>query len=149
MADLSFYDGNRAVTGAILVMVSFSILCVTKVIRYHRDPLRIIPGPFWARYTRLWYLLEMLNCHSRDTIARLHEKFGEIGYFLSSLSIKVSLTDCQVPLCGLDQTSSVFPTWMSQERCTVLARCLRRSVVAILLNAELIPIAHSLTSMFP
>jgi hypothetical protein len=75
---LSFYDSNRTVTIVIVALLSFSILCVTKFIRHYRDPLRNIPGPFWARYTRLWYLIEMLNCHSRDTIAKLHEKHGEI-----------------------------------------------------------------------
>jgi hypothetical protein len=72
-------DGNKILMPAMLGVVLLSIICVSKFIRHHRDPLKHIPGPFWARYTRLWYLIEMLNCHSRDTIARLHQKHGEIA----------------------------------------------------------------------
>jgi hypothetical protein len=75
---LNFYNGNRAVTIVIVALFSLIIICVTKIIRHLRDPLRNVPGPFWARYTRLWYLIEMLNCHSRDTIAKLHEEYGRI-----------------------------------------------------------------------
>ncbi len=39
-------------------------------------PLRAIPGPFFARFTRLWYLREIHKGHFEQTNIDLHRKYG-------------------------------------------------------------------------
>ena len=42
------------------------------------SPLRSIPGPFWARFTRLWYFARVANgSFEKDNIA-LHRRYGPI-----------------------------------------------------------------------
>ncbi|KIW16028.1 hypothetical protein PV08_06079 [Exophiala spinifera] len=45
---------------------------------YLRDPLRDIPGPLAARFTRLWYLKEVACGRFEQTNIALHRKYGPI-----------------------------------------------------------------------
>jgi hypothetical protein len=40
------------------------------------SPLRGVPGPFWARFSRLWYLHKVYNGDFEKTNIQLHEKYG-------------------------------------------------------------------------
>ena len=40
------------------------------------SPLRKIPGPFFARFTQLWELYDVVSHHCEETYLRLHEKHG-------------------------------------------------------------------------
>jgi len=42
------------------------------------DPLRDIPGPFLARFTRLWYFFEVYKGSFEITNLNLHKKYGPI-----------------------------------------------------------------------
>jgi hypothetical protein len=42
------------------------------------DPLRDIPGPFLARFTRLWYFIEIYKGSFELTEIELHKKYGAI-----------------------------------------------------------------------
>ncbi|KAJ5385634.1 hypothetical protein N7517_003545 [Penicillium concentricum] len=42
------------------------------------SPLRRIPGPFWARFTRLWKLLQIYQGSFEKTNIALHKKYGPI-----------------------------------------------------------------------
>jgi hypothetical protein len=42
------------------------------------DPLRGIPGPFLARFTRLWYFFEVYKGSFETSNLRLHKKYGPI-----------------------------------------------------------------------
>ncbi|ETS85305.1 hypothetical protein PFICI_03330 [Pestalotiopsis fici W106-1] len=42
------------------------------------SPLRAIPGPFWARFTRLWYLKEVWTHKAHRTNLELHKNHGPI-----------------------------------------------------------------------
>ncbi|KXT03315.1 hypothetical protein AC578_3990 [Pseudocercospora eumusae] len=45
---------------------------------YHFSPLRSIPGPFLARFTRFWYALHAYSGHIEQDLAALHSKHGKI-----------------------------------------------------------------------
>ena len=61
---------------SILLAVVCALLTCYPAILYIRDPLRSVPGPFWARFTRLWYLNEVAKGHFEKTDIRLHKKYG-------------------------------------------------------------------------
>lgn len=42
------------------------------------SPLRAIPGPFWSRFTKLWYLNRVRKGHFEKENIHLHEKYGSI-----------------------------------------------------------------------
>lgn len=42
------------------------------------DPLRSIPGPFLARFTRLWYFLEVYRGAFELTNVELHRRYGPV-----------------------------------------------------------------------
>ncbi|KIV80341.1 hypothetical protein PV11_07847 [Exophiala sideris] len=56
----------------------FGLWLLVQLFSYLRDPLRDIPGPFWARFTRLWYLREVANGHFEKTNVALHRRYGAI-----------------------------------------------------------------------
>lgn len=43
-----------------------------------RDPLRTIPGPRIARFTKLWYFYRAWLGHWNEDIVKLHRKYGKI-----------------------------------------------------------------------
>jgi hypothetical protein len=47
-------------------------------LRYLLDPLRSIPGPFLARFSRLWYFLEIYKGSFEETNIELHKRYGSI-----------------------------------------------------------------------
>lgn len=56
----------------------------TSVYQTLRDPLKDIPGPTWARFTRLWLLRQYLGNEFHKTNLELHKKYGknldEVGW---------------------------------------------------------------------
>jgi hypothetical protein len=47
-------------------------------LQYLLDPLRIVPGPFLARFSRLWYFLEIYKGNFEERNIVLHKKYGSI-----------------------------------------------------------------------
>ena len=47
-------------------------------IQFVLDPLRDIPGPFLARFTRLWYFFAIYKGSFEKTNIELHRKYGPI-----------------------------------------------------------------------
>jgi Gpi18-like mannosyltransferase len=41
------------------------------------SPLRSVPGPFFARFTKLWYLWRVYDGHFEQDNIKLHRKHGE------------------------------------------------------------------------
>lgn len=62
-------------TWIITILGSFVAYTLFKVIS---DPLRDIPGPFLARFTRLWYVFELYKGNFERTNIELHKKYGGI-----------------------------------------------------------------------
>jgi hypothetical protein len=42
------------------------------------SPLRAIPGPFWARFSRIWYFNRVRNEHFEQENIELHRKYGAV-----------------------------------------------------------------------
>ncbi|KAL2826445.1 cytochrome P450 [Aspergillus cavernicola] len=45
---------------------------------YTTRSLRSLPGPFWARFTRLWYFRRVANGHFEEDNIQLHKKYGPV-----------------------------------------------------------------------
>ena len=68
---------------AIVAIVALGPIYV--VVRAIADPLRRLPGPFWARFSRLWYLREVCGGAFEKHSLQLHEKFGRLQYSATSI----------------------------------------------------------------
>ena len=51
------------------------------------SPLRSIPGPFFARFTKLWYLWRVYNSHFEQENIELHRKYGEEAGHINVLTL--------------------------------------------------------------
>ncbi len=64
--------------GLIILAVGVAAQISLAVIQGLTSPLRSIPGPFWARFTRLWYFFRVAQGgFEKDNIA-LHRRYGPI-----------------------------------------------------------------------
>lgn len=61
-----------------LAVLSCGVIVLYFVLQYLLDPLRAVPGPFLARFTRLWYFLEIYKGSFEETDIKLHEKYGPV-----------------------------------------------------------------------
>jgi len=61
-----------------LTLIPRGILVVYLFLQVLLDPLRHIPGPFLARFTRLWYFVEIYKGSFERTNIELHKKYGPI-----------------------------------------------------------------------
>jgi hypothetical protein len=43
------------------------------------DPLRDVPGPFFARFTRLWLLRQYVKGNYQKTNVKLHDQYGKFS----------------------------------------------------------------------
>ena len=65
-------------SSSILVLLGCGVVCLYFLIRFILDPLRDIPGPFLARFTRLWYFIEIYKGSFEQTDIELHKIYGAI-----------------------------------------------------------------------
>ncbi|KAF5875927.1 putative cytochrome p450 pisatin protein [Botrytis fragariae] len=61
-----------------LIAIPVSIYVLSTVFLAIIDPLRHIPGPFLARFTRVWYCWEIYKGHFERTNKQLHTRYGPI-----------------------------------------------------------------------
>lgn len=61
-----------------LLVLGIGLFTALNVIRAWIDPLRDIPGPFLARFTRLWYVLAIWKGDFERTNIALHQRYGSI-----------------------------------------------------------------------
>lgn len=61
---------------AALVSVVLACLVIRSLYRAFVTPLRGIPGPFAAKFSRIWKLVEVLKGHFEKTDIALHRKYG-------------------------------------------------------------------------
>ncbi|KAK5230816.1 hypothetical protein LTR47_007371 [Exophiala xenobiotica] len=87
MAQLhSLVDQARSISPLIVASSLLGIWLLYQLFAYLRDPLRDVPGPLLARFTRLWYLREVAKGQFEKTNIALHKKYGPIvriapGYY--------------------------------------------------------------------
>lgn len=80
------FFGSPLVVLFILILALYVIL---QIMSYLNSPLRHIPGPFLAKFTNLWRLLDTWGGRLELTHQLLHEKYGpavRIGPNMISLS---------------------------------------------------------------
>ena len=63
------------ITLSIFLPVSVLIYCL---LQYLLDPLRSLPGPFLARFSRFWYFFELYKGSFEETNIELHKRYGSI-----------------------------------------------------------------------
>lgn len=61
----------------LLVLLPIVILC-RLLYQYLSNPLRAIPGPFWTRFTKLWYFNKVRRGHFEKDNIRLHQTYGPV-----------------------------------------------------------------------
>ncbi len=60
----------------IILIGLVGIFVIFIVLRVVFSPLRHIPGPFWARFTRAWYFHKVRKADFQWTNIKLHEQYG-------------------------------------------------------------------------
>jgi len=66
------------VTPTTLGLLLPSLVVIYYLFQHIFDPLRSIPGPFLARFTRFWYFLEIYKGSFEVTDIELHRRYGPI-----------------------------------------------------------------------
>lgn len=80
----SAFAHNFSVVTAIGV-ITISLL-LYEIYRVVSDPLRKVPGPFWARYTRLWEVYHVRKGNFHLLNIELHERYGKLPRYYHSSS---------------------------------------------------------------
>ena len=63
---------------AILLLVPCALYLLSRVVQSLLSPLKSIPGPFWARFSNLWYFNRLWNGQFEHENIALHQKHGPI-----------------------------------------------------------------------
>ena len=61
-----------------VLLLSGAALIIHFLVQFVFDPLREVPGPCLARFTRLWYFIEIYKGGFELTEIELHKKYGPI-----------------------------------------------------------------------
>lgn len=69
------FTSTGVFTATMIVAAAYSL---TRLYVAITDPLRKVPGVFWARFSRLWEWFENLGGKFEQTNMRLHDKYGDV-----------------------------------------------------------------------
>ncbi|XEV03397.1 hypothetical protein FSHL1_008684 [Fusarium sambucinum] len=75
----------------LLFIVPVGTLSLWTIASYFTSPLKKYPGPFLAKFTRLWYLYQASTGDSHLVLERLHKKYGPI------IRITPDIIDVDIP----------------------------------------------------
>lgn len=102
-----------------LIVASVVLLVTVIIYRRHFSPLKDIPGPFWASFSRLWHIRITLDGNQNEQLTQAHEKYGPFVR-LANNEVSVSHPDAirkvlLAPLTKGDMYKmSTFPDWRYQ-----------------------------------
>lgn len=69
---------QRSVRGTMtLLLTAAGLLLSFYLYQLLSDPLRVIPGPFWARFSRFWELIQTRRSHFEEVNINLHKRYGK------------------------------------------------------------------------
>lgn len=109
-----------------VLIVAGLVLLVTVIIhRRHFSPLKDIPGPFWASFSRLWHIRITLDGNQNEQLTQAHEKYGHFVR-LANNEVSVSHPDAirRVLLAPLKKGDmyqmSTFPDWRYQNPMSIV-----------------------------
>jgi len=95
---MEMYDSSRY----LFLLGFFLILIVMKAtVHMIRSPLRDIPGPFLARFTRLWELYIAIKTDYTQFNIELHKQYGTVPLQADPDAPGYSLTNRQRTCCTL------------------------------------------------
>lgn len=107
-------------------IVAGLVLLITVIIyRRHFSPLKDIPGPFWASFSRLWHIRITLDGNQNEQLTQAHEKYGHFVR-LANNEVSVSHPDAirRVLLAPLKKGDmykmSTFPDWRYQNPMSIV-----------------------------
>ena len=69
---------NFWIDGQVISLVSFTLIVVWFFSILFRDPLRAVPGPFLARFSRSWMVKHSWKGDMHRTMIDLHQKHGKL-----------------------------------------------------------------------
>ena len=72
------FDRSQITMAIALLSAIVLILSASALHRIFFSALRDVPGPFLARLTRLWYLIQVHHGHAEKVLKRLHATYGKI-----------------------------------------------------------------------
>ncbi|KAI1924231.1 hypothetical protein LOZ65_003126 [Ophidiomyces ophidiicola] len=75
ISSLADLDRQDAVPFALVIG---AVLLVVSLVAHARDPLRSIPGPFWAKWTPLWMIYHVRKRNIHRHMIKIHEKYGPL-----------------------------------------------------------------------
>jgi hypothetical protein len=75
---MSTQDFRFQLNAVSLGLISAGFLATYLLLSVLLDPCRSIPGPFIARFTKLWTLYQVFKGDYEVTAAKLHRKYGPI-----------------------------------------------------------------------
>lgn len=117
------FNGPQAAlsrSGPAAVAIASVVLLITIIVyRRYFSPLRDIPGPFWASFSRLWHLSITIDGNQNEQLTQAHEKYGHFVR-LANNEVSVSHPDAvrRVLLAPLEKGDmykmSTFPDWRYQ-----------------------------------
>jgi len=59
-----------------ILEVFFGLLIYHNCSQFFTSPIKHLPGPLWARFTKLWRLLNVFTRHAEKTQRQLHDRYG-------------------------------------------------------------------------
>jgi uncharacterized membrane protein len=65
----------------IVFLSSVLFLLVVAVRRRYFSSISDIPGPFWASFSILWEVWNVIEGHIEEKVIALHEKYGKSQFF--------------------------------------------------------------------
>lgn len=101
---------------ASLVLLGLATILAVIVHRRYFSPLRDIPGPFLASFSRLWHLGQVLGGDQRTRLYELHKKHGP---FVRIAHDEVSVSHPDAPklllLTPLEKVCEAYSLWKRSE----------------------------------
>lgn len=108
-----------------LVVAGIVLLITIIIYRRHFSPLKDIPGPFWASFSRLWHLRITYDGNQNEQLTQAHEKYGHFVR-LANNEVSVCHPDAirKVLLAPLKKGDmykmSTFPDWRYQNPMSIV-----------------------------
>jgi hypothetical protein len=93
----------------LLLLAIIVLPVVYSVIRATLSPLRSIPGPHLARYSRLWYLRAVRRRDFQETNVRLHEEHGKLpSHYFIRLRLIYEALSCALRRMNIPSTTRML-----------------------------------------
>src|ERR1700753_1301501 len=62
-----------------LIGAAAALQLIVSLYKFYDSPLKDVPGPFWARFTKIWYLRIIWSGKAHHINIDLHKKYAQSG----------------------------------------------------------------------